>query len=284
MATRKQLSGFLVSAMPKALYQAMLVLPDRQAAQQVLTRAMLLTITRHGAARPELLALLFQRTLTQACRRPARLWRQAARLDADAPILLEMLATPAPESHWPASSEAPALIHAALALLPDADRQAYLLRHWLGFSPQQAAQSMALSSRTLARHEHNGRHALHTLLSLKGLSLPAGYASLDAAICAVLTAALPKDEVQLPDPCLAALDAAEHHASRRFARLRPWLALNLHPLRRATFTLLLAVLISASLPQLPWQTRTDTMDDTALLADSWPLDTLLDPALEQSHD
>ena len=284
MATRKQLSGFLVSAMPKALYQAMLVLPDTQVAQQALTRAVLLTITRHGVARPEQLPLLFQRMLAQACRRARPPWRQPVLEDADAPILLEMLATPAPEQHWPASSEAPALIHAALALLPDTDRQAYLLRHWLGFSPQQAAQSMALSSRALARHEHAGRHALHTLLSLKGLSLPAGYTSLDAAICAVLTAALPKNETQLPAVCLAALDATERQGPRRLARLRPWLTLHLQPLRRAAFTLLLLVLISTSLPPMPWQTQTDSPDDTTLLADTWSLDTLLDPALEQNHD
>ncbi|MGL6070265.1 sigma factor-like helix-turn-helix DNA-binding protein [Craterilacuibacter sp.] len=256
MATRKQLSDFLRAIEAKARYQASLALPDPLAAQEAVSRAQARTIRLYAAASPAQLPLLFQRTLAQVLARSVRrpLW---ARLhvhiqDADAPILLETLSAAAPDANWCGSQEIPPLLHAALALLPAQERQAYLLRHWLGFSPQQAASSMACSRSALIRRERSGRHALHTLLAIKGLGQHTAYASLDSAIAAALNHGLPAEPARLSPPCQAALDALAQAGPSRGARLRPWLALKRQALFRLACYTLLACALALVWPQLEW--------------------------------
>ncbi len=188
LATRKELSDFLVAVERRAYKQAMFAARDEQVALDAVQDAMMKLAEKYSTRPSAELPMLFQRILQNTIRDHFR--RQKVRAlwtppmsslgggeDGDDHDPLETLQAH-PDSN---PQEAPSdqlqqaqtleLIEEALRKLPARQRQAFVLRYWEEMDVATAAAAMGCSEGSVKTHCSRATHALAVLLKDKGISL-----------------------------------------------------------------------------------------------------------------
>jgi RNA polymerase sigma-70 factor (ECF subfamily) len=186
LASRSELSAFLVGVERRAFKQALFAVRDEEAALDIVQDAMLRLAEKYGAKPPAELPLLFQRILQNAIRdffrrRKVRsLWTTlfsalSPRDDDDDPLeTLESTAGPTPQRGPDAQVEQVQLldlIEKEIEKLPGRQREAFLLRYWEELDVAETAAVMGCSEGSVKTHCSRAAHALATALKAKGIEL-----------------------------------------------------------------------------------------------------------------
>jgi RNA polymerase sigma-70 factor, ECF subfamily len=189
LASRIELSEFLVAVERRAYKQARFAVRDEQAALDIVQDSMLKLSEKYGAKPVAELPMLFQRILQNTIRDYYRRFKVRATWmtqlssifsgkdgaeDADP---LETLG-PAEDSNQALGppdhlekSQLIVLIETELKELPPRQREAFLLRYWEELDVAETAQAMGCSEGSVKTHCSRAAHTLATALKRKGVTL-----------------------------------------------------------------------------------------------------------------
>ena len=189
LASRGELSQFLIGVERRAFKQALFAVRDEEAALDIVQDAMLRLAEKYGAKPPAELPLLFQRILQNAIRdffrrRKVRsLWTTLLSAltphrddddDADPLETLETVAGPTHQRGPEAEVEQVQLldsIEKEIEKLPARQREAFLLRYWEELDVAETAAVMGCSEGSVKTHCSRAAHALAAALKAKGIEL-----------------------------------------------------------------------------------------------------------------
>ena len=188
LATRKELSDFLVAVERRAFKQAFFAARDEQVALDAVQDSMMKLSEKYAARPAAELPMLFQRILQNTIRDYFR--RQKVRSLWTTPIsslsgaedgdehdpleTLEIQSNSNPQgapSDQLQQSQTLEIIEKALLKLPHRQRQAFLLRYWEEMDVSEAAAAMGCSEGSVKTHCSRATHTLAALLKDKGISL-----------------------------------------------------------------------------------------------------------------
>ncbi|MBE0625631.1 MAG: RNA polymerase sigma factor [Burkholderiales bacterium] len=189
MASRNELSEFLLIVEKRAYKQARYAVRDEQAALDIVQDSMLKLAEKYGAKPSAELPMLFQRILQNTIRDYYRRYKVRAtwttqlssiltgRSADDEADPLETLA-PAegsdqalgPPDHLE-KSQLIVLIEEELIKLPPRQREAFLLRYWEELDVAETAQAMGCSEGSVKTHCSRAAHTLAIALKRKGVTL-----------------------------------------------------------------------------------------------------------------
>lgn len=187
MATDKELSDFLKSVEKRAFKRAVYAVRQDDAALDIVQDAMIRLAEKYADRPAAELPLLFQRILSNATMDWFR--RQKVRNavvqnlsdfesdddDGDFDLLESLQSVEGAlgaESAADSVSRAQILLHieAAVAGLPDRQREAFLLRYWEEFDVAETAAVMGCSEGSVKTHCSRAVHALAKALKAKGIA------------------------------------------------------------------------------------------------------------------
>ncbi len=188
LASRSELSDFLIGVERRAFKQALFAVRDEEAALDIVQDAMLRLAEKYGGKPPAELPLLFQRILQNAIRdffrrRKVRsLWTTLFSAlmphrdddDADPLETLESVAGPTQQRPPDAQVEQVQLldsIEKEIEKLPARQREAFLLRYWEELDVAETAAVMGCSEGSVKTHCSRAAHALATALKARGIEL-----------------------------------------------------------------------------------------------------------------
>ena len=189
LASRNELSEFLVTVERRAYKQARFAVRDEQAALDIVQDSMLKLSEKYGAKPSVELPMLFQRILQNTIRDYYRRYKVRATWTTQLSSILsgkdgeeeadplETLA-PAEDSNLalgPADhlekSQLIVLIEDELKKLPPRQREAFLLRYWEELDVAETAQAMGCSEGSVKTHCSRAAHTLASALKRKGITL-----------------------------------------------------------------------------------------------------------------
>jgi len=188
MASRKEMADFLQSVERRAFKQALYAVQDDNNALDIVQDSMMKLADRYAHAPAAELPLLFQRILQNTIRdfyRRSKVRRFfttlfssliPTRQEDDGLDPLEVLNVAADEANsnpevWLTRKEVSQLIEGAISLLPNRQREAFLLRYWEGLDVAETAAVMGCSQGSVKTHCSRATHTLATILQQKGVSL-----------------------------------------------------------------------------------------------------------------
>jgi RNA polymerase sigma-70 factor (ECF subfamily) len=189
LASRNQLSEFLLTVERRAYKQARYAVRDEQAALDIVQDSMLKLSEKYGAKPPTELPMLFQRILQNTIRDYYR--RYKVRTTWTTQLSSMFTATDGTEEADPLETLAPAedsnqglgppdhleksqlivLIESELEKLPPRQREAFLLRYWEELNVAETAQAMGCSEGSVKTHCSRATHTLAIALKRKGVTL-----------------------------------------------------------------------------------------------------------------
>ena len=191
LATREELSDFLIETERRAYKQALFAVHDEHAALDIIQDSMMKLAASYSAKPAEELPLLFQRILQNTIRdyyrrqKTRSLWttlfsaftpsdQDKSQEDFD---ILETLQIK-PESNYIKEPDEQLeraqminLIEKAMEILPARQREAFILRYWEEMSLADTAVIMKWSEGSVKTHCSRAVHALATILREKGVKL-----------------------------------------------------------------------------------------------------------------
>lgn len=188
LATREELSDFLIEIERRAYKQALFAVQDEQAALDIIQDSMMKLTAKYTSKPVEELPLLFQRILQNTIRdyyrrqKTRTLWttlfsafipsdQDKEREDAD---FIETFPVKQ-ESNEPDAQLEKAqlvdLIEEAIKILPVRQREAFILRYWEEMSLAETAAIMNCSEGSVKTHCSRAVHTLASVLGEKGVKL-----------------------------------------------------------------------------------------------------------------
>ena len=189
LASRNELSEFLVTVERRAYKQARFAVRDEQAALDIVQDSMLKLSEKYGAKPSVELPMLFQRILQNTIRDYYRRYKVRATWTTQLSSMLsgkdgeeetdplETLA-PAEDSKQALGppdhlekSQLNVLIEDELKKLPPRQREAFLLRYWEELDVAETAQAMGCSEGSVKTHCSRAAHTLASALKRKGITL-----------------------------------------------------------------------------------------------------------------
>jgi len=189
LASRNELSEFLVTVERRAYKQARFAVRDEQAALDIVQDSMLKLSEKYGAKPSAELPMLFQRILQNTIRDYYRRYKVRAMWTTQLSSMLsdkdggddaDPLETLAPAEDSNQALEPPdhleksqliVLIEDELKKLPPRQRQAFLLRYWEELDVAETAQAMGCSQGSVKTHCSRAAHTLASALKRKGITL-----------------------------------------------------------------------------------------------------------------
>ncbi|MBS0496842.1 MAG: RNA polymerase sigma factor [Gammaproteobacteria bacterium] len=188
MATRQELSDFLIETEKRAYKQALFAVHDEHMALDIVQDSMMKLTASYAANPVEELPLLFQRILQNTIRDHYRrqkirsLWttlfsaftpndHDSNQEDFD---ILETLPIKQVSNDPDAQLERTQLINLiekAMEILPPRQREAFVLRYWEEMSLAETAEIMKCSEGSVKTHCSRAVHTLATILKEKGVKL-----------------------------------------------------------------------------------------------------------------
>lgn len=189
LASRNELSAFLVFVERRAYKQARYAVRDEQAALDIVQDSMLKLSEKYGAKPSVELPMLFQRILQNTIRDYYRRYKVRATwttqlssilLGKDAGDEADPLETLAPaegskQSFGPPDhlekSQLIASIEDELKKLPPRQREAFLLRYWEELDVAETARAMGCSQGSVKTHCSRAAHTLAIALKRKGITI-----------------------------------------------------------------------------------------------------------------
>lgn len=187
LATERELSDFLKSVEKRAFKRAVFAVREDGEALDIVQDAMIRLAERYGDRPAQELPLVFNRILSNATMDWFR--RQKVRhahvqnfsdfdgSDDDDFNLLEMLQTQAGSlgaesaADTISRSQTMAVIEAEIELLPNRQREAFMLRYWEEFDTAETASIMGCSEGSVKTHCSRAVHALAKALQVRGVTL-----------------------------------------------------------------------------------------------------------------
>lgn len=185
MASRAELSSFLVEVERRAYKHALYAVRDEEAALDIVQDAMMRLAEKYGERPADELPLLFQRILQNAIRDHFRRARtktehftslSAFENDEDEGadplegIELDDEVTPFASPHNALlQKETLTIIEDALQKLPPRQREAFLLRYWEGLDIAETAAAMGCTTGSVKTHCSRAAQALAAALAAKGI-------------------------------------------------------------------------------------------------------------------
>ncbi len=189
LASRNELSEFLVMVERRAYKQARFAVRDEQAALDIVQDSMLKLSEKYGAKPSVELPMLFQRILQNTIRDYYRRYKVRATWttqlssifsDKDGGEEADPLETLAPAEDSKQALGPPdhleksqliVLIEDELKKLPPRQREAFLLRYWEELDVAETAQAMGCSEGSVKTHCSRAAHTLASALKRKGITL-----------------------------------------------------------------------------------------------------------------
>ncbi|OGA34369.1 MAG: RNA polymerase sigma factor [Betaproteobacteria bacterium RIFCSPLOWO2_12_FULL_64_23] len=189
MASRNELSEFLVTVERRAYKQARFAVRDEQAALDIVQDSMLKLSEKYGAKPSVELPMLFQRILQNTIRDYYRRYKVRATWTTQLSSILpgndgeeetDPLETLAPAEDSKQALGPPdhleksqliVLIEDELKKLPPRQREAFLLRYWEELDVAETAQAMGCSEGSVKTHCSRAAHTLASALKRKGITL-----------------------------------------------------------------------------------------------------------------
>lgn len=188
LATREEISDFLIEVEKRAYKQALFAVHDEQAALDIVQDSMMKLTVKYASKPPDELPLLFQRILQNTIRDYYR--RQKTRslwttlFSAFAPSdqdkdhddfdILETLPVKQESNEPDAQLEKAQLIdlmEKAMEVLPARQREAFILRYWEEMSLAETAAVMNCSEGSVKTHCSRATHTLASILRERGVKL-----------------------------------------------------------------------------------------------------------------
>ncbi len=188
LATREELSDFLIEIERRAYKQALFAVQDEQAALDIVQDSMMKLTVKYASKPVEELPLLFQRILQNTIRDYYR--RQKTRSlwitlfsalmpsdqdkDQEDTDFLETLPVKQKSKEPEAQLEKAQLIdliEEAIKILPVRQREAFILRYWEELSLAETAAIMKCSEGSVKTHCSRAVHTLASILGEKGVKL-----------------------------------------------------------------------------------------------------------------
>ncbi|MDO8334501.1 MAG: RNA polymerase sigma factor [Nitrosomonas sp.] len=191
MATREELSDFLIETERRAYKQALFAVHDEHAALDIIQDSMMKLAASYSAKPAEELPLLFQRILQNTIRdyyrrqKTRSLWttlfsaftpRDQDKSQEDFDILETLQIKP--ESNYIKEPDEQLeraqminLIEKAMEILPARQREAFILRYWEEMSLAETAVIMNCSEGSVKTHCSRAVHTLASILREKGVKL-----------------------------------------------------------------------------------------------------------------
>lgn len=185
MASRAELSNFLVEVERRAFKQALFAVRDEDVALDIVQDSMMRLAEKYAGNPAEELPLLFQRILQNAIRDYYRRSRTRSEHfislsalqgdDDDAGDPLDMLDLDDDLSRFATPSSALLQVETlqqiedALQALPPRQREAFLLRYWEGLDIAETAAAMGCSEGSVKTHCSRAAHTLAAALEAKGI-------------------------------------------------------------------------------------------------------------------
>jgi len=189
LASRNELSEFLVTVERRAYKQARFAVRDEQAALDIVQDSMLKLSEKYGAKPSVELPMLFQRILQNTIRDYYRRYKVRATWTTQLSSILpgkdgeeetDPLETLAPAEDSKQALGPPdhleksqliVLIEDELKKLPPRQREAFLLRYWEELDVAETAQAMGCSEGSVKTHCSRAAHTLASALKRKGITL-----------------------------------------------------------------------------------------------------------------
>lgn len=185
MASRSELSAFLVSTERRAFKQAMFAVRDEDVALDIVQDSMMRLAEKYGDRPADELPLLFQRILQNAIRdyyrrsrtRMGQIIALSSFEPADDEFADPLETLEIDEENNPFATPHDALlqtqtlshIEEALQNLPPRQREAFLLRYWEGLDIAETAAAMGCSEGSVKTHCSRATHTLAAALKAKGV-------------------------------------------------------------------------------------------------------------------
>lgn len=188
LATREEISDFLIEVEKRAYKQALFAVHDEHAALDIIQDSMMKLTVKYASKPVEELPLLFQRILQNTIRdyyrrqRTRSLWTTL--FSAFAPNdpdknsedfdILETLPVKQESTEPDAQLEKAQLIELmekAMEILPARQREAFILRYWEEMSLAETAAVMNCSEGSVKTHCSRATHALASILRERGVKL-----------------------------------------------------------------------------------------------------------------
>ena len=186
LASRNELSDFLISAERRAFKQALFAVRDEEAALDIVQDAMTKLAEKYGAKPAAELPLLFQRILQNTIRD----WYRRQKVRSLWTTLFSALAPGSDEDYDPLDtldsggdvrqdgphesmerSQIVEFVEKELQRLPARQREAFVLRYWEELDVAETAAVMGCSEGSVKTHCSRAAHALASALRAKGIEL-----------------------------------------------------------------------------------------------------------------
>ena len=187
LASRKELSDFLIAVERRAFKQALFAVRDEDAALDIVQDAMMKLSEKYGDKLIEELPMLFQRILQNTIRDYYRrqkvrsLWTTllsalgSSREDPEHDPLESIEASGISSFESPdervENAQVIEVIEKALRTLPARQREAFLLRYWEELDVAETALVMGCSEGSVKTHCSRAAHSLAAILRAKGIEL-----------------------------------------------------------------------------------------------------------------
>lgn len=188
LATREEISDFLIEVEKRAYKQALFAVHDEQAALDIVQDSMMKLTVKYASKPPEELPLLFQRILQNTIRdyyrrqKTRSLWTTLFSAfapndqdkDHDDFDILETLPVKQESNEPDAQLEKAQLIdlmEKAMEVLPARQREAFILRYWEEMSLAETAAVMNCSEGSVKTHCSRATHTLASILRERGVKL-----------------------------------------------------------------------------------------------------------------
>lgn len=187
MATKKEIDDFLKEAQKRAFKTAFFAVRNEESALDIIQDAMIKLCEKYSEKPASDLPALFGRIVQNRIHDHFRknktlskinlLYEDFGPADSDDFDFLEAMRPDddASDQESPdgllARSQTMAAIDAALAELPERQRQAFILRHWDGLDTEEAAAAMGVSTGSVKTHLSRATHALAEFLTARGIKI-----------------------------------------------------------------------------------------------------------------